>query len=103
MNRTNKGSDLSPQDTGIPERDVKAFRHTFASVMIAAGKPDTEVAYALGHKDAQVTRTVYAHWYRNQKSEGARALATKILGPSAVAEDRGDILETSVSAESYLN
>jgi integrase len=85
----------------IPERDVKAFRHTFASVMIAAGKPDTEVAYALGHKDAQVTRTVYAHWYRNQKSEGAHSLATKILGPQS--EERGDILETSVATESYLH
>jgi len=75
--------------------------------MIAAGKPDTEVAYALGHKDAQVTRTVYAHWYRNQKSEGARALATEILAPkpptNTVPKDRGDILETSVATGSYLN
>jgi integrase len=95
------------QKAVIPERDVKAFRHTFASVMIAAGKPDTEVAYALGHKDAQVTRTVYAHWYRNQKSEGARALATEILAPkpptNTVPKDRGDILETSVATGSYLN
>jgi hypothetical protein len=77
--------------------------------MIAAGKPDTEVAYALGHKDARITRTVYAHWYRNEKSEGARALATEILGPApqqapdAVADGCGDILETSVATESYLN
>jgi integrase len=99
---------------GVPGRDVKAFRHIFASVMIAGGKPDTEVAYALGHKDPQVTRTVYAHWYRNQKSEGARALATEILGPKppsetpqqapdAAAEDRGDILETSTATENYLH
>jgi Phage integrase family len=82
---------------------VKAFRHTFAGVMIAAGKPDTEVAYALGHKDAQVTRTVYAHWYRNQKSEGARGLATELLGPNPADDDRGDFLETSVPKESYVH
>jgi hypothetical protein len=96
--------------------DVKALRHTAASFMIAAGKPDTEVAYTLGHKDAQVTRTVYAHWYRNSKSDGAGALAREILGPqappagdappqapAAVPGARGDILETSPGQEGYLH
>ncbi len=47
-------------------------------------------------------------------SEGTRALASEILGPKplevtpqqapgAVAEGRGDILETSVPTQSYLN
>jgi integrase len=84
------------QKAQLPERDIKALRHTAASFMIAAGKPDTEVAYALGHKDAQVTRTVYAHWFRNKKSDGAGALAKTILPalePSVGG--LGDILETS--------
>ena len=85
----------------IRERDVKAMRHTAASFMIAAGKPDIEVAYALGHRDSQVTRTVYAHWFRRAKSEGAGALAREILRPrpeeqaEAVSEADGDFLETS--------
>jgi integrase len=81
---------------GTPERDIKALRHTAASFMIAAGKPDTEVAYALGHKDAQITRTVYAHWFRNEKSDGAGALAKTILPTVKPPVSRnGDILETS--------
>ncbi len=86
----------------VPKRDIKALRHTAASSMIAAGKPDTEVAYALGHKDASVTRTVYAHWYRNQKSEGAGHLARELLTPT-LPDARGDILETFDSAEGYMN
>jgi len=27
-----------------------------------AGRPDTEVAKLAGHKDASVTRRIYAHW-----------------------------------------
>jgi integrase len=89
---------------GIPIRDIKALRHTAASSMIAAGKPDTEVAYALGHKDAHVTRTVYAHWYRNEKSEGAGALAKQLLGPQTPPPRAdGDILETSAAQEGYLH
>jgi integrase len=88
---------------GIPKRDVKAFRHTFASTMIAAGKPSTEIAFALGHRDSTVTLSIYSHWFRAQKSEGARALATEILAPTTSADDRGDVVETSEISERTLH
>lgn len=37
------------------------LRHTAASEFIAAGLPDTQIAYFLGHASPQITRTIYAH------------------------------------------
>jgi hypothetical protein len=70
--------------------------------MIAAGKLDTEVAYALGHKDAQITRIVYAHWFRNKKSDGALAKTILPAVEPSVSE-HGDILETAGSESATLH
>ena len=38
------------------------MRHTFASLLLAAGEPITYVSRQLGHRDASITLRVYAHW-----------------------------------------
>jgi integrase len=51
------------------------LRHTFASHLLLAGRPITEVAYLLGHSSAAITLGVYAHWVRTAGAGGAPALA----------------------------
>ena len=38
------------------------MRHTFASLLLAAGEPITYVSRQLGHRDGSITLRVYAHW-----------------------------------------
>ena len=50
-----------------PEHTPHSLRHTFASECIAAGLPDTQIAYYLGHKNPQTTRLIYAHIFDRHK------------------------------------
>jgi integrase len=60
------------------------LRHTFASALLLAGRPVTEVAYLLGHATAATTLSVYAHWVRRGAGDAAAALsrAYQDSGPS---------------------
>jgi integrase len=44
-----------------------SLRHTFASECIAAGLPDTQIAYFLGHSNPQTTRQIYAHVFERHR------------------------------------
>lgn len=50
-----------------PRHTPHSLRHTFASECIAAGYPDTQIAYYLGHKNPQTTRLIYAHIFDRHK------------------------------------
>jgi len=43
-------------------RGPHQMRHSFASLLLAAGEPITYVSRQLGHRDASITLRVYAHW-----------------------------------------
>jgi len=47
---------------GLRRRGPHQMRHTFASLLLAAGEPITYVSRQLGHHDASMTLRVYAHW-----------------------------------------
>jgi integrase len=47
---------------GLRRRGSHQMRHTFASLLLAAGEPITYVSRQLGHRDASITLRVYAHW-----------------------------------------
>jgi len=55
------------------------LRHTFASMLLANGKPVTEVSHLLGHKNSHVTMTTYAHFIR-EESTATQELAALIMG-----------------------
>lgn len=46
---------------GIELKHIHAFRHTFATVMLAKGIPVLEVSRILGHTDATTTLNMYGH------------------------------------------
>lgn len=59
--------------TGVPYRKAHTLRHTHAAVLLGQGVPLHAVAARLGHKDAMVTATVYAHVTPKQSSMAAEA------------------------------
>ena len=50
-----------------PEHTPHSLRHTFASECIAAGLPDAQIAYFLGHSNPQTTRMIYAHIFERHR------------------------------------
>jgi integrase len=60
------------KDAGLPPgRTPHALRHTFASELIEAGNSDTDIASKMGHKNAQITRVVYAKTFERKKATPA--------------------------------
>jgi integrase len=53
-----EGKPVAPPPGALPS--MHSFRHTVASRALLAGESVDEVAFLLGHRDATVTRTVYA-------------------------------------------
>jgi integrase len=51
------------------------LRHTYASHLLAAGRPVTEVARLLGHSNPAVTLKVYAHYIHDDSQQAADALS----------------------------
>ncbi len=60
---------------GIPNVRLHDSRHTHATLLLAAGEPLHVVADRLGHKDAMVTSTVYAHVLAEQADQAADTFA----------------------------
>lgn len=59
--------------------DMHGLRHTFASIMLAKGEPITRVANLMGHGNSAVTARVYAHWFRDRKTEAVNDLARELF------------------------
>jgi integrase len=66
-----------------PQLKFHALRHTYASLMIAAGRPMFEVARFMGHAKPSTTETVYAHLLADDHSDAMAALGAMGAEPSA--------------------
>jgi integrase len=71
-------------DRAIEKAQVKrltphGLRHTFASMLLAARTPITEVSHLLGHKNSHVTLSVYAHFVPKE-STATHELAALVMG-----------------------
>lgn len=83
---TTRGTPLNPSHVSRSlKRDALAagitgnvhphlLRHTFASTLLAAGRPIPEVSYLLGHASAALTLSVYSHYVRGAGEGSAEAL-----------------------------
>jgi integrase len=58
---------------GIPNYTLHELRHTFASIQISLGRSLPWIASQMGHKDAEITLSTYAHLYHPEE-ETAQAI-----------------------------
>jgi len=61
---------------------MHSLRHTFASALIMAGAPVTEVQSLLGHSSPAVTLKVYSHWFKNVETDSVDRLAKSLTSGS---------------------
>lgn len=66
------------------------LRHYAASMLFESGVNEIQIAAQLGHRDATVTRRVYAHLLKPDTSEAAEAMALPAKLLIASAADNGD-------------
>ncbi len=69
--------------------NMHSLRHSFASMLIAAGTPVTEVQAKLGHSSPQTTLKIYAHWFKDTETDSTDTLAKALLSPA------GHLVDTS--------
>jgi integrase len=72
---------------------LHSLRHSFASALIAAGAPVTEVSHLIGHADPGITLKVYSHWFKDAESGSTDRVAAALFG-----RQDGHLLDTSDSA-----
>ena len=63
---------------GLREQRLHDCRHFHATVLLEAGEPLQVVAQRLGHRDAMVTATIYAHVTQRQ-AENSSAVFAKAM------------------------
>jgi integrase len=67
------------------------LRHSYASGLIAAGAPITEVQHRLGHSNPAVTLRVYSHWFKDADTGAGDRFAQGFLGSSPKATRQGGL------------
>jgi integrase len=60
--------------------NVKTLRHSYASGLIRAGAPITEVQHRLGHSNPSVTLKVYSHWFHDADTGASDRFTNGFLG-----------------------
>jgi integrase len=69
-------ADAAAAGIALPPRSaLHCLRHSFASALLAEGRPTTEVAYLMGHSSSATTLRVYGHWVKNDLSAASEALS----------------------------
>lgn len=71
-------SDFSKRN-GLPHINPHAFRHTAASVLIAAGTDVVTVSKQLGHSSVSTTESFYSHMIEEAKAQAAECIADVLL------------------------
>ena len=63
LRRANEEADKA-NEPKLKMLNVKALRHSFASALIAEGRPVTEVQTLMGHSTPVTTLSVYSHFFK---------------------------------------
>jgi integrase len=85
-----RGEPLTAPRGTLPS--MHSFRHTVASRALLAGESVDEIAFLLGHRDANVTRAVYVREVADARRRSMRRsrMATEFGGALRVALDAGE-------------
>ena len=70
-NVTRRGSEPAIKEAGIEGVSIHDLRHAFASRMISRGVELVTLASLMGHEDARITLSRYAHVYDNRRTDEA--------------------------------
>jgi integrase len=70
---------------------MHSLNHSFASALIMAGAPVTEVQSRLGHSSPVVTLKIYSHWFKNVETDSVDRLAK---GLTTGSKNLGHFLDT---------
>jgi integrase len=70
---------------GLRACGLKTLRHSFASGLLAAGCPITQVQHLLGHSNPGITLRVYSHWLPSEDTGVPARFAASFLGELAPA------------------
>jgi integrase len=71
--------------------DMHSLRHSFATSLIAAGAPVTEVQYLLGHSNPTTTLTVYSHWFKSAETGSVDRLANAVFAETRSVAVQGEL------------
>ncbi len=88
---------------GLRRVNMHSLRHSFASALLASGRPITEVQHLLGHSSPTVTLKVYAHFLPSDENLGTDALAKVILAPLRDGQGRASVEKWAASGHSALD
>ena len=70
-NVTRRGSEPAIKEAGIEGVSIHDLRHAFASRMISRGVELVALASLMGHEDARITLSRYAHVYDKRRTDEA--------------------------------
>ncbi|WP_235682278.1 tyrosine-type recombinase/integrase [Mycolicibacterium poriferae] len=74
---------LSPHAAPSPDFTPHGLRHTYASLMIAAGRPTLEISRFMGHSKVTTTLSVYTHLFDTDDHADAMAALAELAAPAA--------------------
>lgn len=83
--RLSRAFTASAAAAGVPGVGVHGLRHTAATAMLRRAVPITTVARVLGHADASITLTTYAHAVPSDDGLAAVALDRSVFGEEAAS------------------
>lgn len=78
---------------GVTPLSPHGLRHTYASMMIAAGANPAELARLLGHSSAAFTLRTYVHFFERARKREAPTLQ-ELMGSDAIGGNLGGIRAT---------
>ena len=93
-------ADKAWEDAGLRRITLHECRHSFASLMIAAGVNAKALSVFMGHANISVTLDIYGHLLPGSEAEAAGLLDAYLAADRVRAEDaaRSEGSETGVSA-----
>ena len=62
------------RNAGLPHYGIHSLRHTFASLLFAAGVEVKVISKLLGHASVKITYDTYVHLFQEDYQEATKAL-----------------------------